>query len=510
MKNTFSYFTVCFLLCFLSVVPVLLVSTPPLADYVNHLARIHVLVNWDSSQFLQEYYTIEWAALPNMAMDLILPSVVPHLGLEPSAKIFTVLTLLVLAGGTLYLHFTLHERLSFYPFILFFFLYNSNFLFGFLNYLFSVGVFLFLFAYWIRLRASSWGLRLLTFGVAIAVLYHLHLYGLALYGVVVCSYELSRSWQGLRRGEGFSFKDWSVTLGQFLPVPIIFFFFSSTPGLMQDTTMYNIIDIGHYLQKLRILFEIFDNYQFELDILTALLLTLLLVLGVVLRRIVFAPNTLLPLCILSVLFLVMPRTVFGSWAADGKFSIAIALFCVAATDWRLRSQMLRRALVVSLLALFALRMAVISETWLRYDQDYAQYRSIINDLPEGTKLSAAIARDDDREKIRPVLEHIWNYVIIDRDGFFPTFFATVGKQPVNLAAPYQALQEQYGSLEFFPRHMNQEYLTTERTPFLPELLAQYDYMIIINEEKFGVALPEILVLDRKWKNLSLYRVEKAS
>jgi hypothetical protein len=49
-------------------VPVFSTVLPPLLDYPNHLARMHLLAEGDDA-----FYSVRWAALPNLAEDLIVP-----------------------------------------------------------------------------------------------------------------------------------------------------------------------------------------------------------------------------------------------------------------------------------------------------------------------------------------------------------------------------------------------------------------------------------------------------
>ena len=45
-------------------IPVWSVRIPPLVDYPNHLARMHILAHHHETPLLQKYYLIKWAVLP--------------------------------------------------------------------------------------------------------------------------------------------------------------------------------------------------------------------------------------------------------------------------------------------------------------------------------------------------------------------------------------------------------------------------------------------------------------
>src|SRR5262245_45816755 len=54
-------------------IPVLLYPWAPLSDYINHLARMHVIATIGSDRDLALFYQIDWQVIPNLMMDLIVP-----------------------------------------------------------------------------------------------------------------------------------------------------------------------------------------------------------------------------------------------------------------------------------------------------------------------------------------------------------------------------------------------------------------------------------------------------
>lgn len=115
---------------------------------------MHILADGGQSVWLRQYYEIHWDLLPNLSMDVVVPPLTRFMSVERAGKVFIALTFALLAGGTMALHAALHRRLSPWP-LLAFFLYNSVFLWGFLNYLFGLGLALFACALWVRLRTGS-------------------------------------------------------------------------------------------------------------------------------------------------------------------------------------------------------------------------------------------------------------------------------------------------------------------------------------------------------------------
>ena len=58
-------------------VPLAIAEYPALTDYINHLARMYILVNYDGSAILPTVYQIQWKFIPNLAMDLVVPGIAP-------------------------------------------------------------------------------------------------------------------------------------------------------------------------------------------------------------------------------------------------------------------------------------------------------------------------------------------------------------------------------------------------------------------------------------------------
>jgi len=84
--------------------PILRAELPPLLDYPNHLARMHVLVTLPQSPALQQYYETRWDLLPNLAMDLTVPVLARIMPLEWAGKAFVFFVLALLPAGSAVMH----------------------------------------------------------------------------------------------------------------------------------------------------------------------------------------------------------------------------------------------------------------------------------------------------------------------------------------------------------------------------------------------------------------------
>ncbi len=94
------------------------------------------------------FYETDWAAIPNLIMDLVIPPLVPWVGIYIAGRIFIGLTLLLLLLGPMVLHRAIYRNWSAWPLVGGLFVYNGFLFVGLMNYLFGVGVAVFGLAAW--------------------------------------------------------------------------------------------------------------------------------------------------------------------------------------------------------------------------------------------------------------------------------------------------------------------------------------------------------------------------
>ena len=133
--------------------PVFSVAVPGMGDTLNHLARMHILATIDGSPALQRFYEVHWSAIPYLAMDLVVPPLLHIFPIYFAGKIFTAACILLPVWGTIAVHYVVHRRASLVPCAAYLCATNALLSFGFLNFLFTAGLALLLFAAWIATGA---------------------------------------------------------------------------------------------------------------------------------------------------------------------------------------------------------------------------------------------------------------------------------------------------------------------------------------------------------------------
>ena len=457
-------------------VPVLVCDTLPLFDYPNHLARMHILADLSRSPDLQRFYAIQWRPVPNLAMDAIVPALAHIMPLDWAGKAFVLTTLLLLAGGAAVLHRVLFSAWSAWPCLAFLLLYSRILLWGFLNYLFGLGLALCAVAGWIALRQRSPALRLMVGAVAALALFFAHLLAFGLYGVLVMGYEAG---DALRRLPGWGRAAGALALAGVAFVPALLVLFFATPGAIGGAVRY-----GHPLRKLDLMFSVFDNYSRPFDVACFAAVVLALIFLFARRWVRLAPAITVPLTLLLAVYLAMPSQLATASGADHRIPLLLGLVLVAGSDWAAPRAGARRLVLVAALALFAVRLGIVTAAWRESDRLYASLLPALDGLPAGSRVAVAYPPEALNSEATP-LAHFPTLAIVRRDAFVPTLFAFATQQPVALRPEYRALADRLAPERLWAG-------LVAGAPPLNEgeraALAGYDYIAVVGRHPFR--LPE--------------------
>jgi hypothetical protein len=406
-------------------VPVFSTVLPPLVDYPNHLARMHLLVEGGN-----QFYAVRWAPLPDLAEDLIVPALAHLVPLDIAGKLFLVMIFALIAGGTLCLNRVAAGRWHWWGLLGFLLLYDRILLWGFLNYLFGLGVAICGLALWLSLEERPM-LRAATSCVVALLCFFSHIAALGVYALAIIGVELAPG-LSLMRAQRF----WELTqriaiaAAQFVLPAILFLFF-------QPASEGGPVGFTHIWRKADLLFSVFDNYSRPFDIACFALFVVLLG-GLAWRgQLKIAPRLGAALAVLAVAYLLLPSQMLSGSGVDRRLPVAIFLLLVGASTPALP----RRASVAigaAIAAIFLLRMVAIERVWLEADRVYRADIAAIDLLPEHAKLAVAFPPRDIHADAVPEL-HVAPLAAARREAFVPTVFAYASQQPLALRPPYDAL-----------------------------------------------------------------------
>ncbi len=415
------------------IAPLFVVDVPALVDYPNHLARMRVLAELGGSPELQEIYAVQWAVLPNLAMDLLVPPMGKLIGILTAGKVFIAMTLVVNVAGVVALSRVLHGRVGWSTLVVYLVLYNYVFAYGFLNYLFGVGLFLLLFAFWIASDGWPWPRRLGLAALGTVAIFVSHLGAFATYGLCVAGYELGRWLRSETRSPGELLRQVCLVVGQCLP-PLVLML-TVVPSMPGTPDFY--YDLSRKFKAL-VVPALF--YEQALDFAFFAAFVLLLFFVVRGRGIRFAAVLLMPVAALGLAVLLVPTWTLGNFGNGFRLAVPLVLLLIAGSRISLDRPKALALATIGLL-LFVTRMATITLHWIDYDRMYSEMRTAARSVEPGSRILPAVEDWSDVDRVAPtpyhrVFYHAPALLLLERPVFLPSIFTAEGRQPLSVQPAY--------------------------------------------------------------------------
>lgn len=402
-------------------IPILTHPLPPLSDYVNHLARMHVMATLSNNAQLAHFYEVDWQVIPNLTMDMIVPRLARVMNVYLAGQVFIVGMFALIITGCLALNRALIGRWSVFPLFAFPLLYNYVFLVGLMNYIFGIGVALWALAGWVALRERAWPARMALSIAFVPALFFCHLSALGIYGVGVLSFEISRLWE--RRRE-----PWPARVVDFVASGLPFL--AAAPLLMASPTM-QLVGSTSWEQHGKIdgLMYVVSDYS---DIAAFALVTAMVASVVWAMRhgvLRFHPFVIMLLVVGAAVYIMLPRLMFDTYMTDQRVPIGVAFMLFACGDLELRRRTVRRAALVVLTVLITMRLFEIDYNWSQLSDSTSEFRSSVRRIAPGSKVFVAYTDRSLGEDVRDLgLVHAACIATIERSALVTTVFTTAGKQ----------------------------------------------------------------------------------
>ncbi len=410
-------------------VPVFSVAVPPLADYVNHLARMKVIAVQGADPYLDAFYRIEWQLIPNLAMDLIVPPLEKAMSVYAAGQVFTALTVVASVTGPMAIHRALYGRINAFPLTAFVVVYNGIFLFGMMNFLLGVGLAMWGLAFWIACQEKPLWVRMVVSAVFCLLLYVCHLYAIGLYGLGIGSFEIWAWWKRRFRFDREFFVDLAALILPVLPI-VPLFLASSTWGL-----------VGEYAwapqSKMDGLQLIFRTYIDTHDL--AVMGLGFAALGWALHRGILSVHpAILPLAVFgSAVFLAMPYTLFGSEMADQRMPVALTLMLLGFVHLDPEDKWSKAGFLALVVGFALLRVGDVTLQWVRVEKIYEDFRVSLGKVPQGAKILVAHADDPKGTQAeQDAISHAPCVAMIERSALVSTAFTVKGKQIMTVRKAY--------------------------------------------------------------------------
>lgn len=445
------------LTCIFLCLPLLSVTYPPLTDYPNHLARAHVLYHYTEVPVYQARYDRVVEPLPNLAIDLVVPILLPFVDTITAGKIFLLLTLLLFAAGCHLLGEAAHGRRTWLTLPCLFFIYNSAFFYGFINYIVALGLFCVTLALRLRWSGRLTAGRLLVLASLTLIGFFAHLSAYFFLGVtfvIVAAWNYLKGLERLRAA--------ALSVAPLVPPLVCFVAFMKGSGRVGQ------VEWGTAKGKLIGLLTPILSYNYTLDVVVAgAYFVILVVLARRLQAVAVNMTMLISAAVFALLYFIFPSALLTALEVDKRFVLPAVLLFVLSLKLSVPSRV-GKPLLLLLLTLTSVRVAFIMRTWMTLDRRIAAEAEMLKGLPVGAFLYPVFVLPSGAQegKVERAFDHVAHYATIYRAAFVPTMFAWEGQQPLLLRQKPRYIAPRFGYAEEWLQ------LAGEWQP----LLANYDYV----------------------------------
>jgi hypothetical protein len=481
------------LLFAVSVVPVLSVEIPAMIDYVNHLARMHLLVDAAAGR-PNPAYEIHWRLYPNLAVDMIVPVLARFVSVETAARLFLLGSQILVVSGAIALEMQIRGRHQLSGFVALIALYSLPFLWGLMNFEFGCGVALWGIVAWIYFREGPWLLWIALHTSFVVVLFIAHLFALGIYGLTIVCYEGSRITTYRHAVRTFAVVALPVLAGYLIVV---------WSGNALGNPGFN----WSFGLKLMWPLLVMNCYSLPLSIGIAVTIAVLLVyLGYsrvfgLTRPAVFIGTGFL------VVYLLIPARLLGGAYTDVRLITAIMLILPAFLTVNWPSGAIKLVTTLAAVGIILINAASVASVWYAYRSDYAEMiKSFALLRADSTILIARgdveVGRANAPMFYAPTLAA--HYV----NAFVPSLYTISGQQPVKKSASKSRLEID-DALDYLPTPISQLYDPSAgggAPPHVRKWRTDYDYLYIVGDQP--ASIPDHLTSMMRSRRFTLYAIGK--
>ena len=409
------------------------------ADYFNHLARNHIEAMVWTDPDLQAFYSVSFAIIPDLTMDLIVPWLSHLTGIYTAGAVTIWMALILPPLGGLLIARHVHGHIPRIALGAFFVMFNENMQWGFVNFAASSGLALLSFALWIRCDAG-WR-RSFVFAPLGLLLVLNHALAFLLFGYLALLWELAAFYRG-QRGTFGAFLRQLMTVDAVAMVPGLVLFALSLGGSGQLPQ----IDMPVFAMeaKLQSIWSALLFFNSPLARIASILLIGAVCIGLS-RGILKMDFRMVWVCSgVLVLVVAMPTGLLGIWGLHHRFPAV--LFILVAASLRFDREAGARIAMPGAVIAGLLMLAVIANAALqmsRLDAKADSLREVVAALPSGARVLPARHEDTDLT----LAIHSAALSVIDRAAYVPNLFTNTSPVDVTLSMRDQHMPQAWPLLE---------------------------------------------------------------
>ncbi len=412
------------LLALLATAPFWFVPLPPLTDLPGHLGRFHVQLNLAQSALLQKNWGFEWQLIGNLGTDLVVVPLAAVFGLERAIWLIALLLPPLYLWGIARVETAVHGRVGVMSLVAAPLAFAYPYQYGFVNFWLASALALHGFAWWVQSRnigrhAAAMALRF----VPVALLIWLcHLYGWAIFAVLVGAHELARGWAS-------SARDWPAMVWrvfrQILPIlpPIILI-------LLWRQAQGDVITTGFFRwdRKWEFLIGVLRDQNELLDKASVAFILITIFLAAISRAFRVDRGLALATAAFLVLQIFLPIQLQGSAYADARLwpmTLIAALLMFGAGGG---ARGLKQVLASLALLIFLGRTGLEVVGFNAYDRSYQRHLTALSHIPPGSRIAVIAVLNCTSEWRQSRIDHLPALAMVRRDAFINSQWAIAGGQ----------------------------------------------------------------------------------
>jgi hypothetical protein len=490
-------------LVLLSMVPLVWPDIPPLTDLPGHMGRYKVQLDIGSSPSLARFYGFEWALIGNLGVDLLVMPLAKIFGVELAVKLIVMSIPALTVGGLLWVAREVHGRIP--PTALFAlpFAYGHPFTFGFVNFALSMAFALLAFALWLRLaRFGRLKLRAALFVPISMLIWVTHTFGWGTLGLLAFSAEAVRQHD---KGRPYLIAALRSAVHCLALAPPLLLMLAWRTGHVGGLT------IGWFNWKFKLrwlLTALRDRWQY-FDLASVAVALFLLGEAVRHKKLEYSRNLAFSALVLLLVFILLPRMVFGSAYADMR--LVPYLFAVAIIAIRFRPTGIPRYMnMVALagLAFFLIRIGGNTASFWLYDRAYDRELAALEHVPKGARVVSFVGETCVKGWFMHRLYHLPGLAIVRKEAFINDQWVMAGAQLLRVryreAAPFLSDPSQVVTLRRCPGEFYRP--IDAALAYVPR--EAVDYVWLIHTPPHDPRLTQGLRPVWRSGNSVLYRVER--
>jgi hypothetical protein len=489
--------------CVILAVPLWCVASPPMPDYPAHLASFYLIGGG-----LSHYYRVEWAFLPNLAGEAIIPFLAKLLPLEVATKLFLSVAIAMWVLGPAAIQRALFGKVGLGGVIAAAFAYNAPFMWGFFNYYFAAGFSFFVFAAWILSDANRKPVHFAGFALAFMLVYFAHLFALVTLLMLIGCFEISGAWRERRFSVSELARRLSSLTALCVPAGLVYLFL--TPHGDGLNVQFNFLD------TMAERFEAAIQFHFDLPAyaLTGSLIVAFAA-GFLTRHLTVASRMIPGLIALFFCTLLAPEWALGGWGVHFRLPAVLGVMLFAASDVTLSRQKTFAGLI-AMIIIFLCQAAILTIEWQRVDLRYKGFRAAASDIRPGARLLTVLDGDSLGWSADQPYWHMAEFAVIDRGAFTPLLFATRGQHIIRVLPPmnrYAAATAQQGSPpdidelnDLAAGRKDADEDIRNVLPYLLQFQCYYDQAVVIHGDGPLSKIPQMLHLTHSGSFYALYDI----